>query len=101
MYVHVFYHFSLQHVILALATEKLEAKAHLEVYLGMDAVAVFTARTGPVNGVPSRPVKPLAKFMNGTGAGGRIRLQTVFARLPSFSGVNTLRFGKKYLSDTH
>ncbi|KAJ7779861.1 hypothetical protein B0H16DRAFT_1448296 [Mycena metata] len=37
----------------------------------MDAVTVFTGGMGPVSGVPSRPVMPLAKCMNGTGTGGR------------------------------
>ncbi|KAJ7720625.1 hypothetical protein B0H16DRAFT_1474317 [Mycena metata] len=40
---------------------------------GMDAVTVFTGGTGPVSGVPSRPVMPLAKYMNGTETGGRLR----------------------------
>ncbi|KAJ7509331.1 hypothetical protein B0H11DRAFT_2270333 [Mycena galericulata] len=39
--------------------------------LGLPTVPVFTGVTGAVNGMPSRPVEPLGKTIDGTGAGGR------------------------------
>ncbi|KAJ7486389.1 hypothetical protein B0H11DRAFT_1913671 [Mycena galericulata] len=39
--------------------------------LGLPTVPVFTGVTGAVNGMPSRPVEPLAEIIYGTGTGGR------------------------------